>query len=361
MTPAGHYRVGPIGFTVEETDDGWWIRFPGLDGLGARLVADGSAWKVIGGPTDGATVTFDVDGGRIGGVVPIDRVAEPIPPIPGFGVEPPTFPPHPERDARFARIWETRSDFRDLGYPKHEFLSWLERRGDLVFHGSNLADITVFRTTRQSIELDDVAGRGNLQAVYATIRPMWAWYFAVVDRRRIRGSLRNGVSEFLDRAGERHLRYYLSLAIQDLDTRPFTDGAIYVFDRAHFAPIPLYPGGPESPEWACFEPIEPLARIPVTPDEYPLLGRIGGHDEAAMIEYGEAAEQIYELVDDAEVIDTELVVRLAEVPAAGVAERYVALGSEAIPGTERRIDGRELRIAGPPEYLAMLLRRFRPD
>lgn len=363
MTPAGHYTIGPIGFSVEETQGEWWIRFPGLADLGARLVPDGVRWTVIGGPTDGAAVEFHAEGGSIGGLVPFRRVAESIPPIPGFDVEPPPFPPDPQRDARFARIWESATDFDDwnLDDPKHEFLSWLERRGDLVFHGSNLTDITVFRTTRQSIELDDVAGRGNLQAVYGTVHPMWAWYFAVVDRPRIRGSLRNGVSEFIDADGERHVRYYLSLPLQDLERRPFTAGAIYVFDRSQFAPIPLYPAGPPSPEWACFDPVEPLARIPVTPDEYPLLDRIGGHDEAIMIEYGETADRIYSMVGDAELDGQELRVTFVETPPIDLAERYIRSGRDALPGTERRIDGKELRITGPPEYLAMLARRFRPD
>lgn len=362
MNLSGHYAAGLLGFSVVPSDDGWWIRFPGMDDLGCRIVGSGPTWTVVGGPADGATIELGPDGGSLGGVIPIRRLDEPPKGTPGFGIPPPSYRVDAERDAAFERLWESASGPIpwDLPYPKHEFLTWLERREDLVFHGSNRSDIAVFRTRRESFEIDDVAGRGNLEAVYGTIRPFWAWYFAIVDRPRIRGSLRNGVARFLDENGDDHIRYSLSLASQDLVTRPFTDGSIYIFDRASFAPLPLYPGGPPSPEWACFEAVEPRARLDVTPDEYPLLDQIGGHDEAAMFEYAEAAEQLYEYVSEVVAIDPDLVVALREEPPAELVDRYVATGAEALPGTNRTVESGRLRVSGPAEYRRSLARRLTP-
>ena len=360
MNLAGHYAVGPVGFSIVPRDDGWWIAFPGLDELGCRVVRTGSTWTVVGGPADGATVETSESGLSLGGVIPMRQLDDPPSPTPGLGIRPPPLRVDPQRDARFAQLWESASGpiLWELPYPKHEFLAWLESQDGFVFHGSNRSDITLFKTKRESFEIDDVAGRGNLEAVYGTVRPLWAWYFAIVDRPRIRGSLRNGVARYLDGRGDDHIVYYLSLASQDLVSRPFTNGSIYIFDRSRFAPIPLYPGGPPSPEWGCFEGVEPRARIEVTPDEYPLLDQIGGHDEAEMFEYADAAEQLYELVVEVVSVDPDLVVTLREEPAPELVERYVRLGSEAFPGTTRSVESGRLRVTGPAEYRRSLARRL---
>lgn len=342
--------VAGLGLTVVGDDDGWWMTFPGFPDVGARLHPCGERWIIDGGPLDGAEVDFET--GTIGGTPVLTRLADPPPALAGGGIAAPPLRPDPERDRRFERVWRSASGpiQWSLDDPKHEFVQWLEHRRLVVFHGSNRSGIEEFSTQRESIEIDDAGGRGNLQAVYATARGLWAIYFAVVDRTRLRGSLRNGVADYLDEAGRRVTRYNLSLSSHDLANRPFTTGTLYLLERGDFSPIPLYPGGPPSQEWACPHPVRPVASITFEPHEYPLLESIGAHDESDRIEYADAAEAILGLVVDVEATDPDLVLRLSTPPDSDLVDRYVRLGAIAYPGTERTVEGSLVTISGPEHY-----------
>lgn len=361
-SPEGHWSVAGVEFSIERHEDAWWVTSPGLgDDLGSLLEERSGSWVLDGGPAHGAEISFDGDKGAIGGVIPVRRLAEPPTAQPGEGIPPPAFTADPSRDAEFERIWESAKgpiDW-DSSYPKHAFVQWLMARQEVVFHGSNRPGIATFSTVRESVEIDDPTGRGNLQAVYATHDGLWASYFAVVDRSSLRGSLRNGVAEYRTKGGERRIRYFLSLADVDLERRPFKTGTLYMLPRSSFAPIPLYPGGPPTPEWACHEPVAPLASLEIHPHEYPLLESIGGHDETDRIRYADAAEAIISLVTEVLSVDPELRVRLTGRPPADVIDEYVARGAVVWPGTERAVDGDLLIVRGPAEYRKALAARFR--
>lgn len=361
-TPEGHWSVSIVGFTVERYEGAWWVSYPGLgDGLGALLEEGSNSWVLDGGPAHGAEISFDGDTGSIGGVIPVRRLAESPPSRPGEGIPPPTLTPDPGRDAEFEGIWESADGVIDWrsNHPKHAFVQWLMARREVVFHGSNRPGITTFSTARESVEVDDPTGRGNLQAVYATHDGLWATYFAVVDRARIRGSLRNGVAEYRTKGGERRTRYYLSLPDLDLERRPFTTGTLYMLPRSSFAPIPLYSGGPPTSEWACHEPVAPIASLEIDPEEFPLLESIGGHEETDRVLYADAARTVVSLGAEVLAVEPELRVRLARRPPVEVIEEYVARGAVVWPGTGRAVDGDLLIVTGPADYREALAARFR--
>ena len=359
--PEGHWYGSTSAFTVERANGTWWVRFPGIESdLGARLHPLGEHWEFDGGPAHGAEIAFTGDTAAIGGVIPFRRRAEAPPHLPGNGIPAPPIDIDADRDAEFARIWQRADgpiDWRSR-HPKHAFLQWLMARQEVVFHGSNRRGITRFSTTRESIETDDPTGRGNLQAVYATHDGLWATYFAVVDRARVRGSLRNGVATYLTSDGHRQTRYYLSLPELDLVNRPFTLGTLYMLPRSRFAPIPLYPGGPDTAEWACHEPVEPLASLEIHPDEYPLLHAIGAHEETDRVLYAEAADSVIALGVEVLEVTPQLRVRLARRPPESVISEYITRGSVVWPGTARTVVGDMLTVNGPPEYLAAVATRI---
>ena len=359
--PLGHWAISGAGFTVERRHGRLWATFAGIDGVGMVLHPDGDGWIAEGGPVDGARLELSPDGGSIGGIIPIDRLDVPPRALDGADIRAPVLTEDPSRDVEFDRIWSSADGPIDWSSsrPKHEFVQWLMARGEVVFHGSNTRDITRFSTARKSVELDDPTGRGNLTAVYATPDGLWAMYFAVTDRSRIRGSLRNGVASYVRPDGGRETRYHLSLATLDLDLRPFATGTLYFLPRDRFEPIPLHVGGPPTMEWACHEPVDPIASLDIAPDDYPLLDEIGGHDETDRIRYGEAATTILDLVVEIVETEPELRLRLAEEPPENAATDYAELGRIAWPGTDRRVDGTLVTIEGPIRYRQAIADRVR--
>ncbi|HEY5652035.1 MAG TPA: hypothetical protein VIW46_11340, partial [Acidimicrobiia bacterium] len=132
----------------------------------------------------------------------------------------------------------------------------------VIFHGSNRTDIDEFVPQRASMELNDTGGRGNLGAIYGTHDGLWAMFFAIIDRGRLRGSIRNGSTRYETPDRTQSVdRYHFSVHHEMLESAPYTTGALYLLPRAAFDRVPIYPGGPLSNEWACHEPIRPLARL----------------------------------------------------------------------------------------------------
>jgi len=151
-----------------------------------------------------------------------------------------------------------------------------------IFHGSNNRMIEVFTPTRTSVELYDRRGIGNQQAVYGTHDGLWSMFFAVVDRARLRGSIRNGVMYFHNRAGERLAVYNFSINQEQLPEKPWTAGALYFLPRALFKRQMLSEHAFAN-EWTCPREVRPLARLDVDPEDFPFLDQISGHDDGFLL------------------------------------------------------------------------------
>lgn len=122
-------------------------------------------------------------------------------------------------------------DYR-LPYPKHEFLSYLVHHRGLLAHGSNLDDIVLFEP-RQAND----AGT-YLTGVYAADDGIWPMFFAVVARGG--GRLTNDPG----------------------DAASWTTGTVYLLPRETFRHI-------WGNEWVSDVPVRPVARLCVTPDDFP--------------------------------------------------------------------------------------------
>ena len=147
-------------------------------------------------------------------------------------------------------------------FPKHEYLRWLVATADppVLLHGSAM-DIDVFEPREQT----DWDGRAT-RAVFATSDGIWPIYFAIADRRRV-ASLRNGCLPTLQGS-----RYWFSVEPLPGATEVWRDGYVYVLPRAPFRQHVL------GSEWASPVPVAPLARVPVRPQDFPFLDRVGRHD-----------------------------------------------------------------------------------
>ncbi|MFO7547934.1 MAG: hypothetical protein R6X29_03515 [Acidimicrobiia bacterium] len=351
----GHYAGEGIGFTLVRSGGEILLVFPDApERHEPRLVRDGDGWRISGGFLEGVPVGF-TDGGMMAGrIVSLERTNRPPAREPGSGLLAPTW----VEDARFTDLWMSHPANGSVlelppGVPLHAFVQWLTARDAVIFHGSNRRDIDEFRPRRTSTELRDRWGRGNLAAVYGTHDGLWAMFFAVVDRSRLRGSIRNGVTRFSRPDGDHLDVYRFSVSSVSLPDRPWTEGALYLLPRTTFDRLPLYPDGPPSWEWASVAPVRPLARLPVLPEDFPFLDRIGGHDDGPLLELADLWDRVYAATVEAEPVGGgyRMVVDLEPT----VLDRWSSLLTEFHPQAAVRIDlatqPPTVQLSGPPAFL----------
>jgi hypothetical protein len=177
----------------------------------------------------------------------------------------------------------------DLPWPKWQFLCYLADHHNLALHGSGDPDIAMFEP-RQSNDLNEF---GNQKAIYAASDALWAMFFAVVDRGRV-GSITNACVRLSDEAGNVQGPYYVfSVSRSALPSQPWRTGTLYLMPRDSFTTQPPMAFGPYQvhiAQLASFVPVQPLAKITVTPEDFPFLMQIRGHDDQRLQEYATALQ-----------------------------------------------------------------------
>jgi hypothetical protein len=144
---------------------------------------------------------------------------------------------------------------------------------------------------RKSFELRDETGRGNVAGVYGTHDGLWAMFFAVIDRDRLKGSIRNGVIYFQDRAGEQLAVYNFSINQDQLNDPPVTEGAFYLLPKKSFERLKLTEDSYTN-EWVSESAVKPYAKLRLQPEDFPFLDQIGGHDDSELIRLGKISGEI---------------------------------------------------------------------
>jgi hypothetical protein len=176
-----------------------------------------------------------------------------------------------------------------LPWPKWQFLCYVADQHAIALHGSGDPDISLFEP-RQSQDINEF---GNRKAIYAAADGLWPMFFAVVDRPRIM-SITNACVRITDQGGALHGPYYVfSVSQAALPHQPWRTGTIYLLPRAPFELQESFPFGPyqvQVAQLAAFEPLQPLAKLAVTPADFPFLTAIRGHDDARIQEYATALQ-----------------------------------------------------------------------
>ena len=166
----------------------------------------------------------------------------------------------------------------ELPYPRWQFLCHIAETRDVVLHGSGDPGIARFEPSHS----DDNNEFVNRKAVYAASDGLWPMYFAILDRANHRMSLINAAVRIEGEDGAlSEPLYFFSITREALAKRPFRPGTIYVLPRANFEKQEAMQSDgkriwPE--QWASLEPVAPLFKIAVGPEDFPLLGHIRGHD-----------------------------------------------------------------------------------
>ncbi len=188
----------------------------------------------------------------------------------------PSLPPpvvDPEAEARFTAVADEllAGDPVAIPEPRLDFLRWLAENRAVVFHGSPRDDLRELSTERQS---RDATAWGNQQAVYASSDPVWAIYFACLRRDRGFAGTRNGS---LGRAGGALYprRYFFAHNRGSASPDQLGPGSLYLLSpRTFVADEPLAGGTIDTAHLVSHEPVRPLARIDVTPADFPFGHRI---------------------------------------------------------------------------------------
>jgi hypothetical protein len=176
-----------------------------------------------------------------------------------------------------------------LPFPKWQFLCYLAEHHNIALHGSGSANIALFEP-RQS---NDVGDFGNQKAVYAASDGIWAMFFAIVDRERVT-SVANACIRVTDPTGTQHGPYYIfSVSQSALATRPWRTGTVYLLPQDTFSsqpPMTFESYQAHIPQLASFVSVAPLAKLTVTPQDFPFLNQIRGHDEEHLQELATAMQ-----------------------------------------------------------------------
>jgi hypothetical protein len=169
-----------------------------------------------------------------------------------------------------------------------EFLCGIAERREIAFHGTGDPNIEAFEP-RHPV---DYAPFGNQKAVFATSDPIWAMFYAIVDRARYPITLNNGCIALMDsegRPGPPH--YYFSISRGALEKQPWRTGYVYLLPAQGFVEQPPGPYAghvARVPQLASPVAVRPFARLRVAPGDFPFLAHIRGHDDERLAEYAEA-------------------------------------------------------------------------
>jgi hypothetical protein len=187
----------------------------------------------------------------------------------------PMLPPpsvDPDAEARFSAVADEllAGEAVTVPEPRLDFIRWLAQSRPVVFHGSPRDDLSVLSTERKS---RDATAWGNQQAVYASTDPVWAIYFACLRRDGGWKGTKNG--SMGKAGGPLYPRRYFFLHNRgSASPDRFGPGSLYLLSPSTFVADEPLAGAIDTAHLVSREPVKPLARLDVTPDDFPFVDRI---------------------------------------------------------------------------------------
>jgi hypothetical protein len=161
----------------------------------------------------------------------------------------------------------------NLVYPKSEFLNYICDWRGFVVHGSPLTNLETLEPVRKSRDSNEF---GNRQQIFSSPDANWAMWFAILDKANFKQT-RNGCVR-VGRGSQRVKYYHFELPKENKEKQPFAEGMLYIARAQDFPdkrPYPLldwFDG--EIEEWGSTQPVKPLAKIRVSPRDFPYLNKV---------------------------------------------------------------------------------------
>ncbi len=157
----------------------------------------------------------------------------------------------------------------NLPYPKEDFLRFIVAKKNVLLHGSSNREIKIIEPRQAN---DGSKKSGNKNAIYGVTDPILPIFYAIQGREKLQGVIESGV-EIDKETGE--LEYKFGIPKEMVDIKPWTRGFIYIFDKKLFTPEEDDNGEP-SGEWTSGEPVSPIARLEVGPEDFRYFDKIEG-------------------------------------------------------------------------------------
>jgi len=211
-----------------------------------------------------------------------------IAPLPDYWLPRPPIPTDSTSLAAFDQLFEDavqqggEINYR-LAAPRWQFACYIADTRPVLLHGSGDAQIKRFEPRQPN----DTTEFGNQLAVYAASDGVWPLYYAILDRGRHPMSMINASVRAVDDDGSSSLpHYYFSISAPALAARAFRPGTLYFLPRTTFRQQPdtqFHGQLVRVDHWASPEAVVPLCQLTVTPDDFPHLGQIRGHDDATTL------------------------------------------------------------------------------
>ena len=178
------------------------------------------------------------------------------------------------------------------------FLCYLADTKPVVLHGSGQLGLEELKPRHPN----DFAAFGNQCAIYAASDGLWPIYFAILDRERHPMSINNSCFRIATSTGELgEPFYFFSITASALRQKPWRSGTVYILPRAPFEPQPplrLPDADVYIQQWACTISVRPLAWLSVTPEDFPFLKQIRGHDDDIQQQRAERNPDGFPWLDD---------------------------------------------------------------
>lgn len=151
------------------------------------------------------------------------------------------------------------------GFPKHKLLQFLLENNYLL-HGTSIEEVEMLEPRQAN---DASKKSGNQTAVYAVDDPILPLFYAIKDRKRLRGMVRSGYS--IDDKGNKIYRFQIDGTRSE--ENPWKNGVVLVLPKSSFEQT-KDDNGKSTSEWVSYEPVVPVARLRVTPEDFPYLNDV---------------------------------------------------------------------------------------
>ncbi|MFA9456540.1 hypothetical protein ACERJO_07155 [Halalkalibacter sp. AB-rgal2] len=147
-------------------------------------------------------------------------------------------------------------------YPLYLLLHYLIVEKGCLVHGSNHPNISIFEPRPQTL----YDGK-PVTAVFASADGLWSLFFAVVNRLEYEGALKNLCII------TKNKRYYYFSLNRDWSGTLWREGTIYML------PSDAFVQGGAKAEWVSENPVSPVAKLAVAPEDFIFRNQVKRHDE----------------------------------------------------------------------------------
>jgi hypothetical protein len=205
--------------------------------------------------------------------------------IPDYWLKRPQFELSAQDKERLEHLWHSLNFadipwIEDVPVPKWVFLCWLTEEKEVLLHGSGNPDIRLFEPRAPNAKDDNDFSQQT--AVFASSEGVWSIFYAILDRENFQPRFLNSAVRFKLPDGWSDTRYFFSINDETFEQKPWREGVVYALPKEGFVlePSNEVTGGfiVQDPHWASVNPVKPLAKLKVRPEDFPFMKQVRSHE-----------------------------------------------------------------------------------